>query len=98
MSIDIGRRVTERAVGEFERSLARLDADAKDRSAWIRCALREAFERQLAVRQPRIHGTRRNVDARLNGSGSSVHGPPGGDDFASLRRGIRVALVTKPHG
>lgn len=45
---DLQYRVTQRAAREFEESLARLDADAKDRPAWMRRAMREAMESQLA--------------------------------------------------
>jgi ribosome-binding protein aMBF1 (putative translation factor) len=41
-------RVTQRAARDFEESLARLDADAKDRPEWIRRAMRDAMESQLA--------------------------------------------------
>jgi hypothetical protein len=45
---DVQYRVTQKAARDFEDSLARLDVDAKDRPEWIRKALREAMESQLA--------------------------------------------------
>lgn len=45
---DVQNRVTQKAARDFEESLARLDVDAKDRPQWIRRALREAMESQLA--------------------------------------------------
>ena len=45
---DLQYRVTQRATRDFEESLARLDADAKDRPAWIRQTMRAAMESQLA--------------------------------------------------
>jgi ribosome-binding protein aMBF1 (putative translation factor) len=45
---DLQYRVTQRAARDFEESLARLDADAKDRPAWVRRTMREAMESQLA--------------------------------------------------
>ena len=45
---DLQYRVTQKAAREFEESLARLDPDAKDRPAWVRRAMREAMESQLA--------------------------------------------------
>jgi ribosome-binding protein aMBF1 (putative translation factor) len=45
---DLQYRVTQKAARDFEESLARLNVDAKDRPAWIRKALREAMESQLA--------------------------------------------------
>lgn len=45
---DLQYRVTQKAARDFEESLARLDVDAKDRPQWIRTAMREAMESQLA--------------------------------------------------
>jgi ribosome-binding protein aMBF1 (putative translation factor) len=45
---DLQYRVTKRAARDFEVALSRLDADAKDRPEWIRRAMREAMESQLA--------------------------------------------------
>jgi len=45
---DLRYRETQKAAREFEEALARLDVDAKDRPSWVRRALREAMESQLA--------------------------------------------------
>src|SRR4051812_16129931 len=45
---DLQYRVTQRAARDFEVSLERLDVDAKDRPEWVRRAMREAIESQLA--------------------------------------------------
>ncbi len=45
---DLQYRVTQRAARDFEKSLARLDVDAGERPEWVRRAMREAIESQLA--------------------------------------------------
>jgi ribosome-binding protein aMBF1 (putative translation factor) len=45
---EVQRRVTQTAIREFEEALARVDADAKGRPAWVRKGLREGMESQLA--------------------------------------------------
>lgn len=48
-------RATQNAARDFEESLARLDVDAKDRPQWIRTAMREAMESQLADLRSDLH-------------------------------------------
>jgi ribosome-binding protein aMBF1 (putative translation factor) len=45
---EVQRRVTQTAIREFEESLARLDADARNSSPEMRRMMREAMESQLA--------------------------------------------------